>query len=140
MKAEDYLSQIGDAERKIENKLAELQRLEAMAENISPNLSEVNVTSTHNPQRLQGVWTQLVYLQNELLDDVVSLTDLKKEVTRTLEQLPPSEYDVLHRIYVLGHSIKYIAIEMHYSRPTIYKFKDKGIANLQKILDEREIV
>jgi DNA-directed RNA polymerase specialized sigma24 family protein len=140
LKAEEYLLQIGDAERKIENKIAELQRIEAMAENISPKISEVSVTSTHNPHRLQDVWTRLVCSQNELLDDIVSLTDLKAEVTRTLEKLPREEYDVLYRIYILGQSVEHIAIEMHYSRPTIYKYKDKGLTDLQKILDEHERV
>ena len=140
MKAELYLIQIRMSERKIENKIAEIQRLETMADNISPHLSEVKVSSTPDPHRAQEVWSRLVDAQDELINEVDALTDLKKEVTRTLEKLPPSEYDVLHRIYVRGQSVQKVADETHYSRPTVYKIKSRGIEMLQKILDSDERV
>lgn len=140
MNAEQYLLQITEAEQKIEDNIAEIQRLETMADNISPHLSEVKVQSTPNPHRAQEVWARLIDLQNELLDEIDALTDLQKEVKQTLGKLPPSEYDVLHRIYVLRQSIQLIATKTHYSRPTIYKIKDRGLAMLQKILDDAERV
>ena len=138
MKAEHYLLQITEAEQKIEDNIAEIQRLESMANNISPHLSEVKVKSTPNPHRAQEVWARLIDLQNELLDEIDALTDLQKEVKQTLRKLPPSEYDVLHRIYVLKQSIQLIATKTHYSRPTIYRIKQRGLEMLQKILDDGE--
>lgn len=140
MKAELYLLQIQMIEQKIEDNIAEIQRLEAMADNISPHLSEVKVQSTPNPHRAQEVWARLADMQNELLDEIDGLVDLKKEVKQTLAKLPPSEYDVLHRIYVLRQPIQLIARKTNYSRPTIYKIKVRGLEMLQKILDSGERV
>ena len=136
MKAERYLLQIAEAEQKIEDNVAEIQRLEALADNISPHLSEVKVKSTPNPHRAQEVWARIADMQNELLSDIDDLIDLKKEVKTTLEKLPPSEYDVLYRHYVLRQPIQLIATKTHYSRPTVYRIKQRGIDMLQKILDE----
>lgn len=118
----------------------EIKRLEALADNISPHLSEVKVKSTPNPHRAQEVWARIADMQSELLSDIDDLIDLKKEVKKTLEKLPPSEYDVLYRFYVIRQSIQLIATKTHYSRPTIYKIKQRGIEMLQKILDEAERV
>ncbi len=140
MNAEIYLLQIIASEQKIEDKMDEIKRLEALADNISPHLSEVKVKSTPNPHRAQEVWARIADMQSELLSDIDDLIDLKKEVKRTLEKLPPSEYDVLYRFYVIRQSIQLIATKTHYSRPTIYKIKQRGIEMLQKILDEAERV
>lgn len=136
MKAELYLLQIIASEQKIEDKMDEIKRLEALADNISPHLSEVKVKSTPNPHRAQEVWARIADMQSELLSDIDDLIDLKKEVKKTLEKLPPSEYDVLYRFYVIRQSIQLIASKTHYSRPTIYKIKQRGLEMLQKILDE----
>lgn len=140
MNAEIYLLQIIASEQKIEDKMDEIKRLEALADNISPHLSEVKVKSTPNPHRAQEVWARIADMQSELLSDIDDLIDLKKEVKKTLEKLPPSEYDVLYRFYVIRQSIQLIATKTHYSRPTIYKIKQRGIEMLQKILDEAERV
>ena len=140
MNAENYLLQIRASEQIIEDIVSEIQRLEALADNISPHLSEVKVKSTPNPHRAQEVWAKIVDLQNTMLDEIESLTDLKMEVRQTLKKLPPSEYDVLYRIYVLGQSVQLVASKTNYSRPTVYKIRDRGIAMLQKILDEGERV
>ena len=114
----------------------EIQRLETIADNISPHLSEVKVKSTPNPHRAQEVWARIADMQSELLSDIDDLIDLKKEVKKTLEKLPPSEYDVLHRIYVLRQSVQLVAKKTNYSRPSIYKIRKRGLEMLQKILDE----
>jgi DNA-directed RNA polymerase specialized sigma24 family protein len=136
LNAEIYLLQIIASEQKIEDKMDEIKRLEALADNISPHLSEVKVKSTPNPHRAQEVWARIADMQNELLSDIDDLIDLKKEVKKTLEKLPPSEYDVLYRFYVIRQSIQLIATKTHYSRQTIYRIKQRGVEMIQKILDE----
>ena len=135
MKAEKYLEQIEQNECRITNKLSEIQRLETMAIDISPHLSEIKVSSTPNPHRAQEVWDRLIDARNELFEEVESLMDLKREIIKRLEQLPPQEYDVLYRIYVLMESSQHIADDEHYSRQSIYRYKRSGLAKLQKMLD-----
>lgn len=138
MRAETYLKQIEESECRIENKIAEIQRLEALADNISPHLAEVKVSSTPNPFRAQEVWSRLIDARDELFDEVNELLDLKLEITRTLEMLPAEEYDVLFNIYVLLKPVQQVADDKHYTRQAIYYTRDRGLEELQKILDNRE--
>ena len=138
MRAETYLKQIEESECRIENKIAEIQRLEALADNISPHLSEVKVSSTPNPFRAQEVWSRLIDARDELIDEVNELLDLKAEITRTLEMLPAEEYDVLFNIYVLLKPVQQVADDKHYTRQAIYYTRDRGLEELQKILNSRE--
>lgn len=135
MKAEKYLEQIEINECRISNKISEIQRLETMAVNISPHLSEIKVSSTPNPHRAQEVWDRLIDARNELFEEVESLLVLKREIINKLEQLPHQEYDVLYKLYVLMQSSQNIADEEHYSRQSIYRYKRSGLEKLQKMLD-----
>lgn len=135
MKAEKYLEQIEINECRISNKISEIQRLETMAVNISPHLSEIKVSSTPNPHRAQEVWDRLIDARNELFEEVENLLVLKREIINKLEQLPHQEYDVLYKLYVLMQSAQNIADEEHYSRQSIYRYKCSGLEKLQKMLD-----
>lgn len=140
MKAEKYLEQIEHSECRISNKISEIQRLETMAVNISPHLSEIKVSSTPNPHRAQEVWDRLIDSRNELFEEVESLLVLKREIIQKLEQLPHHEYDVLYRLYVLMESVQHIADVTYYSRQTIHRYKHRGLEKIQKMLDARKDV
>ena len=135
MRAERYLEQIELNECRIANKIAEIQRLEALAIDISPHLSEIKVSSTPNPHRAQEVWDRLIDARNELFEEVESLMTLKRDVIKMLEKLPFQEYDVLYRLYILMESSQHIADDEHYSRQSIYRYKRRGLEKIQKMLD-----
>ena len=137
MKAEDFLEQVDACESRIENKITDIQRLEALATNISSHLSEVKVSSTPNPQRMQEVWTRLIEAQAELMDEVDRLIALKIEFVNILEKLPRIEYDVLYKIYISHYSVQQVAEMKNYTRQGIYDIKDRALEKLQKILDSR---
>lgn len=135
MTAEEYLGQIEYCECRISNIISEIQRLETMAVNISPHLSEIKVSSTPNPHRAQEVWDRLIDARSELFEEVESLIAIKREIIQMLEQLPHQEYYVLYRIYVLMESAQAIADGEHYSRQSIYRYKRSGLEKIQKMLD-----
>ena len=135
MKAIDYLEQVDACESRIENKISEIQRLETLATNISPHLSEVKVSSTPNPHRMQDVWNRLIDARSELMDEVDRLIALKFEVVKTLEMLPHLECDVLYKIYISHYSVQQVAEMKNYTRQGIYDIKDRALEKLQKILD-----
>ena len=138
MRADIYLKQIEECECRIDNKTAEIQRLESLANDISPHLSKVKVQSTPNPHKAQEVWARLIDARDELFEEVDRLICVKADIMRTLELLPAEQYDVLYNLYVLMKSVQRIADEKHYSRQAIYYIKDRGIEELQKILDSRQ--
>ena len=135
MTAEEYLGQIEYCECRISNIISEIQRLETMAVNISPHLSEIKVSSTPNPHRAQEVWDRLIDARSELFEEVENLIVIKREIIQMLEQLPHQEYYVLYRIYVLMESAQTIADGEHYSRQSIYRYKRSGLEKIQKMLD-----
>ena len=137
MQAIDYLEQIDAYESKIENKISEIQRLEALATNISPHISDAKVSSTLNPHRIQDVWVRLMEARSELLDEVDELVALRAEIVKTLELLPRVEYDVLYKIYISRYTVQQVADKNNYTRQAIYDIKDRGLEKLQKILDSR---
>lgn len=137
MEAETYLKQIEECQYRIENATEEIQRLEALANDISPHLSKVKVQTTPDPQKAQKVWVRLIAAKDSLLDEVDELLDLKTEVTTTLKLLPAEQYDVLYKLYVLQQPVQTVADKKHYTRQAIYYIKDQGIEKLQKILDSR---
>lgn len=135
MTAERYLEQIGSCKIRIKNKMEEIQELQDIAENISPHLSDMRVQSTPDPHRAQEVWAKLADARLELIREILELLRLKESVLHNLEKVGGREYDVLHAIYVLGHSVQRVADDMNYCRQNIYFIKKGGLSKLQKIID-----
>lgn len=138
MRAEAYLEQVKEYETRIENTVAEIQRLEALVNNISPHLSKIKVQSTPNPLRAQAVLARLMDTKNTLVDEVDELITSKAEIIATLKQLSAEHYDVLYQLYVLRKPVQTVADKKHYTRQAIYYTRDRGLEELQKILDSRE--
>ena len=140
MRAEFFLERIEECESRIDNKIDEIRRLEALAEDITSHLSEVKTSASPNPFRAQDVWVKLMQVRDELFDEVDDLIDTKAEVIKQIEKLPPLEYDVLYKIYVSLHTVQEVADAKNYTREGIYCIKRRAIEKLQKILDSDERV
>lgn len=135
MTADLYLRQLELNKLRIESKIAEVQRLETLALDISPHLTDIKVQASSDPQRAQEVWVRLIDTKDELLREIDSLIDLEMEINRNLEKLPPIEYDVLSKLYVQNLSVQEVADQMNYHRQSIYEIKKKGLEKLQKIIN-----
>lgn len=135
MTADLYLRQLELNRLRVESKVAEIQRLEMLALDISPHLTDIKVQASSNPQRAQEVWVRLVDAKDELLREIDNLIDLEMEINRNLEKLPPTEYEVLSKLYVQHFSVQEVADQMNYHRQSIYEIKKKGLEKLQKIID-----
>lgn len=135
MTAELYLEQFALYEQKIEDRIAEIQRLEALSQDVSPHLSDIKVKSSSDPHQMQGVWARLVDARDELSKDVDNLIDLEIEIRRNLKKLSPLEHDVLVSLYIQHHSVQKVANEKNYTRQAIYAIKERALEKLQKILN-----
>ena len=135
MNADLYLRQLEINELRIENKIAEIQQLESLAMDISPHLTDIKVKSSSDPQRAQEVLAKLIDAKDELSKEVDNLIDLETEIKRNLEKLPPLEYDVLYRLYIRHQTLQEVADQKNYTRQAVYKIKNKGLENLQKIIN-----
>ena len=100
MKAKDYLLQISKIDRLVENKIAELEHWQAIATGTTTFSDGDRVQSTGNKYKMEDAIIKCIEISNDLNEQIDRLVDTRKEVISTIEQLKPSEYDVLHKIYV----------------------------------------
>ena len=69
----------------------------------------------------------------------LSQEDIRQEVIKTIEQLPAIEYDVLHKIYVQYKEFYEIADAMKKSYSWVTTIHGRGLAKVQKIIDNSEV-
>ena len=77
-------------------------------------------------------------MEAEINADIDRLVDIKQDIIKTIEQLPVKEYDLLHKIYVQGMEMYEAAVEMDKSYRWATSVHGRALANVQKLLDERE--
>lgn len=148
MKAKEYLLQIRKIDRLVENKIAELEHWQAIATGTTTFSGTVKignemhavekVQSTGNRYKMEDAILKCIEINKELNAEIDRLVDTRKEVISTIEQLKPSEYDVLHKIYVQNKDFQEIATAKKMSYSWVTTKHGRALASLQKILDERE--
>ena len=138
MKAKDYLLQISKIDRLVENKIAELEHWQAIATGTTTFSDGDRVQSTGNKYKMEDAIIKCIEISNDLNEQIDRLVDTRKEVISTIEQLKPSEYDVLHKIYVQNKDFQEIATAKKMSYSWVTTKHGRALASLQKILDERE--
>lgn len=138
MKAKEYLLQIRKIDRLVENKIAELEHWQAIATGTTTFSDGDRVQSTGNKYKMEDAIIKCIEISNDLNIEIDRLVDTRKEVISTIEQLKPSEYDVLHKIYVQNKDFQEIATAKKMSYSWVTSKHGRALASLQKILDERE--
>ena len=138
MKAKEYLLQIRKIDRLVENKIAELEHWQAIATGTTTFSDGDRVQSTGNKYKMGDAIIKCIEINNEINSEIDRLVDTRKEVISTIERLKPSEYDVLHKIYVQNKDFQEIATAKKMSYSWVTTKHGRALASLQKILDERE--
>ena len=138
MRAQDYLKQLQKLEYIIENKMFERERWRSIAQNTSSAWGGERVQSAGDPQKMTSAIDNYLDIEAEIKRDLAEKIAARQEIINTLEQLPPKQYDVLHKIYVQYLIPKEAAAACGVSKRTADNRHKAGLANVQKILDERE--
>jgi DNA-directed RNA polymerase specialized sigma subunit len=134
MNAEEWLEQVKKFDQLINAKLAERERLIALATDISakpidgmPHSNTGTVSQT-----MQNAVVNLIMLAQEIDKLVDQYIDCKRHVVSVLETLPEKEYGVLHRHYIRYMTWEQIAEDMGYSTVQIWRIKNNGLKILQE--------
>lgn len=109
MKAKDFLNQIKKLDKLIENKLAEVQQWKEIANNTTVNMSGERVQSSGNHDNIANAICTYLDLEREIKQCVDELIAKRKDILDVIEQLPATEYDILHKIYVQGFTLQEVA-------------------------------
>jgi RNA polymerase sigma factor (sigma-70 family) len=69
----------------------------------------------------------------DLTGEIDRLHERRDELMAVLESLPPDEYGALHRHYIRGMTWEEVAEDMHIGRTTVYRYRNSGLAMLEKM-------
>ncbi|WP_425756210.1 hypothetical protein ACPW7J_02115 [Ihubacter sp. rT4E-8] len=138
MNAKEYLRQIRKIDTMIANKTAEAEHWKAVAQNICTYSEAERVQSSGNKQKMADAVCRYVSIEQDIDNALSDLILTRKEVIASIEQLETSEYDVLHKVYVQYKDFTEIADIMGKSYSWVTTVHGRALANLQKIIKERE--
>lgn len=138
MNAWDYLRRIRKIDLLIENKKAEIRRLKALADSTTADMSGERVQSTGNPHRLTDAIDSYIDIEAELRQAIPALEKERAEIIATIEQLPATDYDILHRRFVQGQDLCEVAVAYRMTYTGVSTRQGRAVRRVQKILDERE--
>ena len=141
MDAREYLLQVKYMDRRIKNKLEEIEYWKDQAENpaLAPFDAE-KVQSTRNISKTADLICKYVDLQQELQQDIEELAAMRKRTIATLEQLPLNEYDVLYKLYIQYeryYNMQAVADALEKSYSWVTAMHGRALKSLQKLIDER---
>ena len=138
MKAKEYLRQLQKLDRLIENKLAEKEQWRAIATSTTTQLTPDKVQSTSNPHKMADAIHKIIEIEAEIDACVDRLVDTKREVISTIERLNPTEYDLLHKVYVQFFTFDEVADKKGKSYSWVTTVHGRALKNVQRLIDERE--
>lgn len=134
MRAKEYLWQIEKIDKMIENKNYEVNKWKYIALGTTAPIAE-RVQGSGKKQKMADAVCRYVDIQ---CTDIDKLIKRKQEIIHTIEQLPPMEYDILHKVYIQFKSLKVAAAEIGGSYSQIATKHGTALKKVQRIIDRKE--
>lgn len=134
-----WLEQVRKIDQLIDAKIAERDRLESIATDISAKPIDgmpFSAKGTVN-RKVENAVIDIVMLGDELNRLIDYYVDYKAKVVDTLEQLPANEYGVLHRRYIRYMTWEKIAEDMGYSVQHVRRIRNRALATLSQIVSDQ---
>ena len=138
MKAKEFLQQVKKLDYMIENKMVELQHWKSMACSTGYFSVKEKVQTSSSQQKMAEAVEKYVDIEREINACIDNLVDTKRDIINDIERLSVLEYDVLHKCYIQGLTLKETAVTMNKSYQSIVMLHGVALKNVQEILDERE--
>ena len=134
MDARRYMERVGELKEIIDNKIEERTRL---------YLEAVSTGTPGNGERVQtstgdGAMTGTVEKYVDIDRQIAGYTREIQEIICTIEMLEHDEYDVLHKKYVQGMTLRDVARKREKAYSTTAHTHSRALRHLQEILDIRE--
>lgn len=139
MKAKDFLLQLSKLDKLIENKTVEKLQWRTVATSVTAQVGGERVQSSGNPHKITDAIATYLDLEKEIDRFLSEQIQKKKDIISVIEQLNPTEYDVLHKMYVQYKDLQEVADKYNKSYSWVTTVHGKALKNVQKILDESGI-
>lgn len=138
MEAKEFLSQVKKLDLMIKNKLIEKQQWMDIALGITSNMSGERVQSSGSQSKMADAVAKCVDMEAEINRLIDLLIDTKKEVIQTIEQLEsPTQYNVLHMIYIQDKTLQEVADEYDMSYDWAATTHGRALKNVREIRKNR---
>lgn len=140
MKAITYLKQIELMDAKINTRLEEIERLNALATKTTSSLVDDKVQSSSSQQKMADCVAKIISLQEEINAEIDRFIDYKQEVRNTIESSCDSEcIKLLHSRYFMYKTWEQIAVEMNFTYQWVAGgLHQRALAQVQKELDRKD--
>ena len=132
------MQQIKKLDKMIENKLIEKKQWQEIATGTTSHMSGERVQSSGSQQRMADAIDKTLDIDAEIKQCIDSLFRAKRDILSVIEQLPATEYDVLHKVYVQFLTLQEVADAYQNSYSWSTSIHGQAIAHVQKILDKRK--
>lgn len=138
MNAERFLEQYEKLSAMIETKMQRILNLEDAATSITVQSFMERVQSSGSKERMANAICEKLDLNSEVVLEVITLDEKRREIERVIECLPTHEYRVLYKRFIENKELYIIADELKKSYSWVSKKKKSGLKHVQEILNERE--
>lgn len=139
MKAKDYLSRAQKLEMIIDNKKAELERWEAIATSIGAIYNGERVQTSASRGKMENAICKCVEIEKEINNNISRLEKALAEINEVIEQLPPIEYDLLHKVYIQNQPLQYVAMMKGKSRSWATTTQNRAFKKVQQMIDRKDV-
>ena len=148
MNAYDYLQQVKDANARIDEKKADLQELQTLATSIT-QLCDGMPRSHGVTDKVGNTASKIIKAKKKAIAQIDKYTEIREDVIRHIEMLPPKQRTVLYWLYVRKrekreknqswyYTWSEVAENLGCTEQNISNIRKRAIKNLQKILDSEK--
>lgn len=133
MNIKNHLEQIGRLDKRIQNKLEEIDKLRRMASGTSYSESE-RVQTSLSADKIGAIASRIVDMEKE----IDKLIDERCLIVAEIESMKnEDDYDILANIYILGKDIKTVAVEMGKSYRYISDLHRKALKDFAEMYESK---
>ena len=131
----EYLSQAKFLDPRINSKIQQVAALNDLATKATSTLTGMPRNPNHATSSMEDVIAKIIDLQAEINNDIDTLVDLKRSLSKTIKAVDSPEYQtVLEKRYLCFQSWEQIAVEMGYELRWLYRIHGKALEEVKAIL------
>lgn len=139
MTAKEYLLQVKKLDMMISNKLQEVEHWKCIATSTNASGSGERVQASGSQQKMADAVARYMDIERDINAAIDELVDRRQEIIQTIEQLPVTEYDILHKVYIQGQDFNVVADEYNKSYSWVATIHGRGLRRVQNILNNRSV-
>lgn len=134
MDIQKRMHQINIANRMIENKQEEIQRLHDLATRITVSVESGKVKTSKNNDKMADIICAATDLEEELKEDINDLIKLRREIMQEIDSLGNIDMiDLMYKRYFACKKWELIAEELNMSYRNVIRLHKKALKKLEEM-------